>query len=67
MKITECQLYHNMKLLNKTNNIKEMNYFIQNDGSDYNITNIKSFEYKGSFDIRIDFETGSQLFLTIEK
>lgn len=68
MKITKCELYkYNMDLLEKTNTIEEMNEFIRNDGSEYEVMNIDSFSYKNSMDIRIDFETGLTLFITIEK
>ena len=49
---------YNGKKLCETKNIKEMNDFIQNDGADYNIINMDSYEN----DIRIYFESGSQLF-----
>ena len=68
MKITKCELYkYNMDLLEKTNTIEEMNEFIRNDGSEYEVMNIDSFSYKNSMDIRIDFETDLTLFITIEK
>ena len=68
MKVTKCELYkYNMDLLEKTNTIEEMNDYIQNDGSDYNFMNIDSYNYKNCMDIRIDFESGSTLFITIEK
>ena len=47
----------------KTDNVKEINDFIQNDGAEYNIINIDNYEN----DIRIDFESGSQLFLIGDK
>ena len=68
MKITKCELYeYNMDLLEKTNTIEEMNEFIRKDGSEYEVMNIDSFSYKNSMDIRIDFETGLTLFITIKK
>ena len=68
MKITKCELYkYNIDLLQKTNSIEEMNEFIRNDGSEYEVINIDSFGYKNSMDIRIDFESGLTLFITVEK
>ena len=51
------------KEIYKTGTVEKMNKFIQNDGADYNIMNIENYEN----DIRIDFESGSQLFLIAEK
>ena len=60
----KCILYdYKDNMIYKTNSVKEMNDFIQNDGSEYNIINIENFEN----DIRIDFESGLQLFLITEK
>ena len=53
---------YNGKKLIETNTMKEMNDFIQNDGADYNIISFDSYEN----DIRIDFESGSQLFIIAE-
>lgn len=60
----KCRLYdYKGNIIYKTNTIEEMNKFIQNDGAEYNIMNIDNYEN----DIRIDFESGSQLFLIAEK
>ena len=68
MKITKCELYnYNTKLVEKTDTIEKMNEFIQNDGSDYELMNIGSFDDKNFVDIRIDFYSGLALFITVEK
>lgn len=68
MKITKCELYnYNTKLVEKTDTIEKMNEFIQNDGSEYEVMNISSFDDKNFVDIRIDFYSGLTLFVTIEK
>ena len=68
MKIAKCEIYkHNRKLLKKTNTINEISNFIENDGSEYEVINIDSFDYKNCMDIRINFENGLTLFITIEK
>ena len=60
----KCRLYdYKGKEIYKTDTVEKMNKFIQNDGADYNIMNIENYEN----DIRIDFESGSQLFLIAEK
>ena len=47
MKITKCELYnYNTKLIEKTDTIEKMNEFIQNDGSNYELMNISSFDDK---------------------
>ena len=59
-----CTLYdYKGNVIYKTNTVEKMNDFLQNDGANYNIINIMNFES----DIRIDFESGSQLFLIMEK
>ena len=59
-----CTLYdYKGTIIYKTNSVEKMNDFLQNDGADYNMINIMNFEN----DIRIDFESGSQLFLITEK
>ena len=59
-----CTLYdYKGNIIYKTNTVEKMNDFLQNDGANYNIINIMNFEN----DIRIDFESGSQLFLITEK
>ena len=68
MKITKCELYnYNTKLIEKTDTIEKMNEFIQNDGSDYELMNISSFDDKNFVNIRIDFYSGLVLFITVEK
>lgn len=68
MKITKCELYnYNTKLIEKTDTIEKMNEFIQNDGSNYELMNISSFDDKNFVDIRIDFYSGLVLFITVEK
>ena len=68
MKITKCELYnYNTKLVEKTDTIEKMNEFIQNDGSNYELMNISSFDDKNFVDIRIDFYSGLVLFITVEK
>lgn len=68
MKITKCELYnYNTKLVEKTDTIEKMNEFIQNDGSEYELMNISSFDDKNFIDIRIDFYSGLVLFITVEK
>ena len=68
MKITKCELYnYNTKLVEKTDTIEKMNEFIQNDGSNYELMNIGSFDDKNFVDIRIDFYSGLALFITVEK
>ena len=60
----KCRLYdYKGKEIYKTGTVEKMNKFIQNNGADYNIMNIENYEN----DIRIDFESGSQLFLIAEK
>ena len=60
----KCRLYdYKGKEIYKTDTVEKMNKFIQNDGAEYNIMNIDNYEN----DIRIDFESGSQLFLITEK
>lgn len=55
-----CTLYnYKGTVICKTDSVEKMNDFIKNDGADYNIINIMNYEN----DIRIDFESGSQLFL----
>ena len=56
-----CTLYnYKGTVIYKTDSVEKMNDFMMNkDGADYNIINIMNFEN----DIRIDFESGSQLFL----
>lgn len=59
----KCRLYdYKGKEIYKTDTVEKMNKFMQNDGADYNIMNIENYEN----DIRIDFESGSQLFLIAE-
>ena len=67
MKIIRCGMYNYQGMIKETNDIEEINEFIKNDGSDYTLENISSYEYKHSLDIRIDFEHGLSLFLTVEK
>ena len=68
MKITKCELYnYNTKLIEKTDTIEKMNEFIQNDGSNYELMNISSFDDKNFVNIRIDFYSGLVLFITVEK
>lgn len=68
MKIGKCELYnYNTKIVEKTDTIEKMNEFIQNDGSEYEVMNIGSFDDKNFIDIRIDFYSGLALFITIEK
>jgi len=59
-----CTLYdYKGAIIYKTNSVEKMNDFMKDDDANYNIINIMNFEN----DIRIDFESGSQLFLiTIE-
>ena len=59
-----CTLYNYKGIvIYKTDSVEKMNDFIKNDGADYNIINIMNYED----DIRIDFESGSQLFLIVTK
>ena len=60
----KCRLYdYKGTKIYETNTVEKMNEFMQNDGAEYNIMNIDNYEN----DIRIDFESGSQLFLITEK
>ena len=60
----KCRLYdYKGKEIYKTDTVEKMNKFMQNDGAEYSIMNIDNYEN----DIRIDFESGSQLFLITEK
>ena len=59
-----CTLYdYKDTIIYKTDSVEKMNNFMKDDGANYNIINIMNFEN----DIRIDFESGSQLFLITEK
>jgi hypothetical protein len=55
-----CTLYnYKGTVIYKTDTVEKMNDFMKEDGANYNIINIMNFEN----DYRIDFESGSQLFL----
>ena len=60
----KCILYnHKDTVIYKTDTVEKMNDFIKEDGANYNIINITNFEN----DLRIDFESGSHLFLITTK
>lgn len=67
MKVTNFNLHNTKKMILSTDTIEKMNDFILNDGSDYNLIGIDTFEYKNKLDIRMTFEHGLLLFMTIEK
>ena len=59
-----CTLYdYKGTVIYKIDSVEKINDFMKDDGANYNIINIMNFEN----DIRIDFESGSQLFLITEK